>query len=311
MNIVSHALFPIVFAQAINGYYTHNRKPLLFGWKPLLLIGLTGALPDILSPHFSFESRYTSLTHSIMFLLTAAVVSLIVAWRFQRFRTLSYFCFFAILLHFICDMISGGINLFAPAGTMIVGSNYVRARYWISLDLSAIFFFSLSCLYNRYRARGRFFLLVSGLIVCLCGTGLAFSLIDSDKIFLKRIPASEMRLAQDDRIQRVLVLFKKLQAGTFESLSDEFTETMRREMTPQFQEALYRRITGAFGDFQGISFEEMATTRFGYPHYRIYRFKASFSRTLQPIEIRIFFDANGKISGLRYSGKFYDRIIDY
>jgi hypothetical protein len=311
MNIVSHVLYPVVFAQSANGYAIHNRKPILFNWKHLLLIGLSGGLPDILRPHIYFESRYSSFTHSVWFLLTALFVSLIFAWRFKRFRTLIWFCFFALSLHLICDAISGGINIFAPFGKMMIGGNYVRTRYWISLDVTALLFFALSCLYNRYRTCARSFVLVSGLAICICGTGLAFSMLDTETVFLKKIPASEMKLVQLEKAQCVHALFEKWQAGTFEPLSSEFTEEMRRALTPQFQESFFRRITSAFGDYQGISFAEMITARFGYPHYLIYRFKASFSRTLQPLEIRIYFDTNGKISGLSWSDKFSDRIMDY
>ncbi len=51
MNIVSHIVYPIVSAQSANVYRAHKQKTSFFNWKHLLLIGLCGGLPDILSPN--------------------------------------------------------------------------------------------------------------------------------------------------------------------------------------------------------------------------------------------------------------------
>jgi hypothetical protein len=282
-----------------------------FNWKHLLIIGLSGGLPDILSPHLNLGSRYNSFTHSLWFLLAAVSVSFILAWRFKIFKALIYFCLFALLFHLLCDMISGGINLFAPSGEMIVKGNYVSTRYWIPLDVTALLFFSLSCLYGKWHARAPSIVLVLGVIVGICGAGLAFSKLDSETFFLKHIPVSEMSLVQLQKAQLVHALFEKWQAGTFEPLSNEFTEEMRTAMTPQFQESFFRRATSTFGDYQGISFAEIVTARFNYPHVLLYRFKASFSRALQQPEIRISFDTSGRISSFSWSEKFSDRLMDY
>jgi hypothetical protein len=309
MNIVSHILYPIAFAQSADAYRTYNRKAAFFNWKHLLLIGLSGGLPDILYPHLHLGSRYHSFTHSLWFLLAALSISFMLAWRFKFHRALIYFCLFALLFHLLCDMIAGGINIFAPSGKMIIARNYIPARYWIPLDVTALLFFCLFCLYSKCRARVRSIFLISGLVVGIGGAGLAFSKLDSETFFLKRISASQMSLVQLEKAQRVYALFEKWQAGTFEHLSNEYTEEIRRAMTPEFQESFFRKATRSFGDYQGIAFAEMVTARFNYPHILIYRFKASFSRTLQQPEIRISFDTNGKISSFSWSDKFNDRLM--
>jgi hypothetical protein len=312
MTIVSHVLFPLVFAQSANGYRTQSRLPRFFDWKNLLFIGLAGGLPDILSPHLYLESRYSSLTHSVWFLLTAIILSASFAWRLKKFRALIGFCIFAVSLHLLCDMVSGGINLLAPFGNMIVGRYYVRTRYWIALDVAAILFFSLSCLYGQYRARARAFVLFSGLAICIGGAVLAFLKLDTENFFLKRISASKMNPVQLENAQQAAhTLFTKWQAGTYEPLSTEFTEEMRGTMTPQWQRSFVKQIGGAVGDYEGISFVEMVAPRFGYPRIVLCRFKGSYSRTLQRPEIRFTFDSNGKISGFHWFDRFNDRLMNY
>jgi hypothetical protein len=75
MNIVSHVLYPMAFAQSADAYRSHNGKAAFFNWKNLLLIGLFGGLPDIITPHINLESRHDSFSHSIWFLLAALFVS--------------------------------------------------------------------------------------------------------------------------------------------------------------------------------------------------------------------------------------------
>lgn len=312
MNIVSHVLYPMAFARSADAYRLHNRKAAFFNWKYLLLIGLFGGLPDILTPHINLESRYDSFSHSIWFLLAALSVCLVLAGRFNKLRALIFFCFFAVSFHVFCDMFSGGINLFAPSGKMIVGRYYIRTRYWVPLDVTGIMFFPFSCLYIKYRAPARSLVIILGLIVGLCGAGLAFSRLDTETFFLKRIPTSKMNMMQSEEARQAANdLFEKWQAGTFESLSDEFTQGMRNTMTFQWQESRYTQIRSMFGDYRGISFAETVTARFNYPHFLLYRFRGSFSRMPQQPEIGIYFDESGKISGFRWSDKFTERIMDY
>ena len=108
--------------------------------------------------------------------------------------------------------------------------------------------------------------------------------------------------------EAVQTLFIKWQAGIYEPIPDEFTETQRTVMTPQWQESFHKQIRAAFGDYQGVMFTEMATSCFYYPRRFVYRFKGSFSRMPQQPQIRITLDSNDKIFLVwlaRYSDRLY------
>jgi hypothetical protein len=311
MNVVSHVLFPVAFAQAADGYREHNRETKSFDWKQLLLIGFSGGLPDLVSPHVTFEGRYGSLLHSIWFVLAVSIMSVALMSKFKRARPLICFCCFAMLFHLFCDMISGGINLLAPGGMMMAGGNYIRTRYWVALDVTAILLFFYSFLYGRYRNRARPLVLVLGLIVCAGGAILALSRLDTESIFVKRVPLGEINSTQLERVrQTVQTLFRKWQAGIYEPMPGEFTEQQRTAMTPQWQESFHKQIRVAFGEYQGVLFTEMATSRFYYPRGCVYWFKGSFSRMPQQPEIRITLDSNDKIF-LNWSDSYRDRLMGY
>jgi hypothetical protein len=155
MNIVSHIIYPIMTAQAANVYGVHCRKPSLFNWKHLLIIGLCGGLPDIVSPHFRLAARYKSLSHSLWFLVLALIISGALSAIFRKHKTLICFCFGAAALHLAGDMIAGGINLYAPFGRKIVGKYYIPSRYWILLDLIGILFLLMLSLYHAWMRKER------------------------------------------------------------------------------------------------------------------------------------------------------------
>ena len=61
MNVISHAVYPVLIAQSVNLYRVYHRAPSAFKAKSLLLIGICGGLPDILSPHLGLEDRISGL----------------------------------------------------------------------------------------------------------------------------------------------------------------------------------------------------------------------------------------------------------
>ena len=153
MNVISHIVYPVVFAQSANIYGIHKRNTRFFHWKYLLLIGLCGGLPDILSPHLALGARYNSFTHSLWFLLVTLVSAFFLARKFQKYKTVIYFCWFAVLFHLLCDMVAGGINLLAPFGEMIIGRHYLPFDLWIPLDIAGVLFLIIPPLYNRCPVR--------------------------------------------------------------------------------------------------------------------------------------------------------------
>ena len=311
MNVISHIVYPVVIAQSANIYRTHKEKPSLFHWKQLLLIGLCGGLPDILSPHLALGSRYNSYTHSLWFLLAGLVIAVVLARKFKRYRKLIYVCWFAVLFHLFCDMIAGGINLLAPFGEMIVGRHYLPFNLWIPLDIAGVLILFIPPIYNKVPARARSLVLVSGLAVAIGTPLVVFSLINSEIFLLKRISASEVDPVQLESTYQVInTLFEKWQAGVFEPLSDTFTEEMKEAMNPQMQKSNHESTLEVFGDYQGIEFAEAVTARFFLSRDTLYRFRIKFSKMEHPSEIGLVINSNGKISGVRMRREYISKVLD-
>ena len=132
MEVVTHALLPVLIAAPL----LPARTPARSRWRPLTLIGLFGALPDLLNPHLSLEDRYASWSHSVpcWLLLTAGIALVAARWPRRLPRRLAMLLSFAYGLHLACDGISGGITWLAPFSAQIIGDDYVSPRWWIPLD---------------------------------------------------------------------------------------------------------------------------------------------------------------------------------
>ncbi len=311
MNVISHIVYPVVFAQSANVYRIYKTKSSIFHWKHLLLIGLCGGLPDILNPHLALDARYNSYTHSVWFLLAALVATFFLARKFQKYKKLIYCCWIAVLFHLICDMIAGGINLLAPFGEMVVGRHYIHFNLWVPLDIVGVLILFIPPLYNRAPVRARSLVLVSSLAVAIGVPWMAFSFIKSETFLVKRMSASDVDPVRLDSTRKVLnTLFDNWQAGIFDPLPDIFTAEMQAAMQPQGQESYYKEILRAFGDYQGNVFAEAVTVRFNLSPDTLYRFRVQFSKVKQPSEISLVVNSNGKISGVRTRRVYDSKVLD-
>lgn len=72
---------------------------------------------------------------------------------------------------------------------------------------------------------------------------------------------------------------------------------MQAGLTPDVQKKSYQEITGLFGDFKSLRYVESWKPNDG-TLLVIHRFKASFTRSPSPPEIRVVLDGNNKLSGL-------------
>ncbi len=61
MDTVTHALAPVIIAHVV---LSRSKS---FGAWSLVAIGAAGALPDLLTPHLTLESRMTSWSHGLPF----------------------------------------------------------------------------------------------------------------------------------------------------------------------------------------------------------------------------------------------------
>ncbi len=139
MDTVTHALAPVILAHVC------LKRSKGFGRWGLVAIAIGGALPDLLTPHFSLEARMSSWSHGLPFwaafsggLFLASVLS-------ARRLSLRLACFLsmAYLFHLVCDSISGGINWLYPVADLVWGDYWISPVFWIPLDIVCI----LSCYY--------------------------------------------------------------------------------------------------------------------------------------------------------------------
>lgn len=139
MNTVTHALAPVILAHVVL-----SRSKRLGAWS-LVAIGVAGALPDLLTPHMTLESRMISWSHGLpswaAFTGILFVISLLskqrISNRMAGIMSLSY------LLHLVCDAVSGGINVLYPVKNLIWGAYWVSPMLWIPLDILCL----LTCYY--------------------------------------------------------------------------------------------------------------------------------------------------------------------
>ena len=153
MTAGTHLALPIIVAGALNlRRVIETDEPLFSRWH-VLLIGIGGLLPDLITPHISLHARYTSWSHTAWFFLCFLVLCLMVAKCLpSRHQAATHFCWAAVLLHILCDMISGGVNLIPPFGHP-VGDYYFPVRYWLHLDVVTIIAAYLVCWYRRHRVK--------------------------------------------------------------------------------------------------------------------------------------------------------------
>jgi len=144
LNTVTHALAPVVICHLAFGRGKWRGK---YG---LIAIGVAGALPDLLSPHLSLESRMESWSHGLPAWLGFSIIVFALAafgcrrdarvtWPGRLARSLSFPLAAALsaayLFHLICDAISGGINWLYPVTDFFWGDYWIDLRLWIPIDV--------------------------------------------------------------------------------------------------------------------------------------------------------------------------------
>lgn len=134
MDAISHALIPVLCVRLA------TKGPEWLGRWGLVYIGVSGALPDLLNPHLSLESRMISWSHGLPFWLGLSMAFLVTSLFLRdKFSPQLAACMSsAYLLHIACDAISGGIDLLYPFGTWVVGYYWVDPMLWIPIDIVLI-----------------------------------------------------------------------------------------------------------------------------------------------------------------------------
>lgn len=135
MSPISHALLPTFIGR--RWISTTNDKPTA---REFFLIAFCGVLPDILSPHWTIESRHASLSHTIYALGLFSSAIFIASRAFPLLKRLSLLCIFAYALHIFCDAIAGGVNLFYPYQSKVYGRHYLPFLAWLISDAALLFY---------------------------------------------------------------------------------------------------------------------------------------------------------------------------
>lgn len=84
--------------------------------------------------------------------------------------------------------------------------------------------------------------------------------------------------------------------GQYKPVSDDYTAKMKAALTPKLQEKSGQALKNKFGDFKSMIFAQAATSP-QVPGFTVYRFKGAFTKTAEPVEIRVVVEDTGKIGG--------------
>jgi len=150
----AHAFAPVLIASGLNAARVARGRPRLFSGRNLFYFAVCGALPDLLSPHFSLADRLASWTHTVWFVVASLPVHAVLCrWLCRdRWGLMALACWLCIVLHVLCDTISGGIAPFHPFD-MRIGAYYVHYRLWLALDAAIIGLSISSIVFVRLRER--------------------------------------------------------------------------------------------------------------------------------------------------------------
>lgn len=115
-------MMPVILARQVNLRRAKRQAPEIFTGKQILILGIAGILPDLLSPHIWLDQRHSAYSHSLVVLVIFSLISLLILRKNKGLATLSIA---AYALHIFCDYISGGIPLLLPF------NNEIYAQYWL------------------------------------------------------------------------------------------------------------------------------------------------------------------------------------
>lgn len=152
VNTVTHALAPLLLTHAC---LPESKK---LSGRQLMVVGVCGALPDLINPHLSLAARMSSWSHGLPAWFGVSVVLLVCSfiWPSRIPRRLAVAGALAYLLHLFCDAIAGGINWFSPLGDLVWGEYWYPVWLWVPTDVVLVLtcYMVFRALPNIRRARG-------------------------------------------------------------------------------------------------------------------------------------------------------------
>ena len=131
MTPITHALLPVFLAR--------RRLPAngeAGAWSARLWVMGFGALPDLLNPHLGLAARQASWSHSLAaWGVVGAILLVTNKWiRVPARGPVAVWCAAAYLAHLGCDAITGGVPLWRPWSSRIVGDAWLGLEWWLVAD---------------------------------------------------------------------------------------------------------------------------------------------------------------------------------
>lgn len=152
MFVGTHALLPVATALGIdNARLALGRDEVFPAWS-IATIGLFGALPDLCTPHLSLEARYSSWSHTLVFLAGLLPLAALTSTFFPKGTrlTVAAALWFAGVLHLAGDALSGGIAWLHPWSDSILGTYYIHPNYCPLSDALFVFLTWMLLLLRRH-----------------------------------------------------------------------------------------------------------------------------------------------------------------
>ena len=138
MDTPTHALIPVIayglMRRGVLASGTRQEKFVVA--RTAVIVGLVGALPDMVDPHVTLDERLRSWSHCLTawvgFGALLGIISQVAGrWLSPMFAiglSATY------LSHIIGDAIAGGVGWSYPFSDAVVGDYYVRPEWWIPLN---------------------------------------------------------------------------------------------------------------------------------------------------------------------------------
>jgi membrane-bound metal-dependent hydrolase YbcI (DUF457 family) len=132
MTPVTHALLPVFLGRR----WLPKRSDGAPSWAASGAVAFSGVLPDVLNPHLGLEARHEAFSHSLVaWMIFAGLLALTARHpRLAPHRRILALCGAAYAAHIACDLITGGVPLFAPIESLVWGDAWLPFRSWFVFD---------------------------------------------------------------------------------------------------------------------------------------------------------------------------------
>ena len=89
----------------------------------------------------------------------------------------------------------------------------------------------------------------------------------------------------------------QLKNNSYYQFKDEAVEVLKNQLTEERQKAAYKQIKELFGDYKSLEYVETWIQK-GNAFYKIYRFKGSFEKGTDKLEIRVILNGTDQVAGI-------------